>query len=154
MLSNVFLIFPSRILNKLLLLCIGIWQVLSRFNELKQKYSDLCGMYTDESKVKTKVTFEYAVDYSTRSCRLRGGCSIIIVETEAIQKALQFAKPSWKKQNVNLTNSVSLSLAVEDRECKNPLANIVLQRCQEIFTKEKYIIFIGSLTTKTECRSW
>ena len=38
----------------------------SRFNELKQKYSDFCHIYTDGSKVETKVASAYVCPYGTR----------------------------------------------------------------------------------------
>ena len=50
----------------------------SRFNELKQKYSDFCHIYTDGSKVERKVTSAYVCPYGTRSYRLRDGCSILL----------------------------------------------------------------------------
>ena len=48
----------------------------SRFNEVKQKYLDFCHIYTDGSKVETKVASAYVCPYGTRGYRLRNGCSI------------------------------------------------------------------------------
>ena len=48
----------------------------SRFNEVKQKYLDFCHIYTDGSKVETKVASAYVCPYGTRGYRLRSGCSI------------------------------------------------------------------------------
>ena len=42
----------------------------SRFNELRQKYSDFCHIYTDGSKVERKVASAYVCPYGTRSYRL------------------------------------------------------------------------------------
>ena len=60
----------------------------SRFNEVKQKYLDFCHIYTDGSKVETKVASAYVCPYGTRGYRLRDGCSIFTAEVEAINKAL------------------------------------------------------------------
>ena len=59
----------------------------SRFNELKQKYLDFCHIYTDGSKVETKVPSAYVCPYGTRGYRLRDCCSIFAAEVEAIDKA-------------------------------------------------------------------
>ena len=48
----------------------------SRFNEVKQKYLDFCHIYTDGSKVETKVASAYVCPYGTRGYRLRDGCSV------------------------------------------------------------------------------
>ena len=48
----------------------------SRFNEVKQKYLDFCHIYTDGSKVETKVASAYVCPYGTRGYGLRDGCSI------------------------------------------------------------------------------
>ena len=50
----------------------------SRFNEVKQKYLDFCHIYTDGSKVETKVASAYVCPYGTRGYRLRDGCSILL----------------------------------------------------------------------------
>ena len=57
----------------------------SRFNELRQKYSDFCHIYTDGSKVERKVASAYVCPSGTRSYRLRNGCSIFTAEVEAIK---------------------------------------------------------------------
>ena len=54
----------------------------SRYNEVKQKYLDLCHIYTDGSKVETKVASAYVCPYGTRGYRLRDGCSIFTAEVE------------------------------------------------------------------------
>ena len=50
----------------------------SRFNEVKQKYLDFCHIYTDGSKVETKVASTYVCPYGTRGYRLKDGCSILL----------------------------------------------------------------------------
>ena len=50
----------------------------SGFNEVKQKYLDFCHIYTDGSKVETKVASAYVCPYGTRGYRLRDGCSILL----------------------------------------------------------------------------
>ena len=42
----------------------------SRFNEVKQKYLDFCHIYTDGSKVETKVASAYLQSLSLRNKRL------------------------------------------------------------------------------------
>ena len=69
----------------------------SRFNEVKQKYLDFCHIYTDGSKVETKVASAYVCPYGTRGYRLRDGCSIFTAEVEAINKALTYVKVSTRK---------------------------------------------------------
>ena len=66
----------------------------SRFNELRQKYSDFCHIYTDRSKVERKVASAYVCPYGTKSYRLRDGFSIFTAEVEAIDKALRYVKVS------------------------------------------------------------
>ena len=66
----------------------------SRFNEVKQKYLDFCHIYTDGSKVETKVASAYVCPCRTRGYRLRDGCSIFTAEIEAIYKALTYVKVS------------------------------------------------------------
>ena len=50
----------------------------SRFNEVNQKYLDFCHIYTDGSKVDTKVACAFVCPYGTRGYRLRDGCSILL----------------------------------------------------------------------------
>ena len=69
----------------------------SRFNEVKQKYLDFCHIYTDGSKVETKVASAYVCPYGTRGYRLRDGCSIFTAEVEAISKALTYVKAPTRK---------------------------------------------------------
>ena len=113
----------------------------SRFNEVKQKYLDFCHMYTDGSKVETKVASAYVCPYGTRSYRLRDGCSIFTAEVEAINKALTYVKVSTRKFFVILSDSMSVLQAIESQESKNPLVNRVLQTCQELVSGNKYITF-------------
>ena len=113
----------------------------SRFNEVKQKYSDFCHIYTDGSKVETKVASAYVCPYGTRGYRLRDGCSIFTAEIEAINKALTFVKVSTRKSFVIYSDSMSVLQAIESQECKNPLVNRVLQVCQEILSNGKFITF-------------
>ena len=72
----------------------------SRFNEVKQKYLDFCHIYTDGSKVETKVASAYVCPYGKRGYRLRDGCSIFTAEVEAINKAFTYVKVSTRKSFV------------------------------------------------------
>ena len=45
----------------------------SRFNEVRQKYLDVCHIDTDGSKVETQVASAYVCPYGTRGYRLRDG---------------------------------------------------------------------------------
>ena len=69
----------------------------SRFDGVRQKYLDFCHIYTDGSKVETKVASAYVCPYGTRGYRLRDGCSIYTAEVEAIDKALTYVKVSSRK---------------------------------------------------------
>ena len=111
----------------------------SRFNEVKQKYLDFYHIYTDRSKVETKVASAYVCPYGTRGYRLRDGCSIFTAEIEAINKALTYVKVSTRKSFVIFSDSMSLLKAIESQESKNPLVNRVLQACQEILSNGKFI---------------
>ena len=102
----------------------------SRFNELRQKYSEFCHVYTDGSKVERKVASAYVCPYKTRSYRLRDGCSIFASEVEAIDKAF-----------VIFSDNMSVLQAIESQESKCPLVNRVLQTCQEILSNGKFITF-------------
>ena len=113
----------------------------SRFNELRQKYSDFCHIYTDGSKVEIKVASAYVCPYGTRSYRLRDGCSIFTAEVEAIDKALKYVKVSSVERSVIFSDSMSVLQAIESQESKNPLVNRVLQTCQIILSGNKYITF-------------
>ena len=113
----------------------------SRFNELRQKYSDFCHIYTDRSKVERKVAAAYVCPYGTRSYRLRDGCSIFTAEVEAIDKALKYVKVSSVERFVIFSDSMSVLQAIESQESKNPLVNRVLQTCQEILSNGKFITF-------------
>ena len=113
----------------------------SRFNELKQKSLDFCHIYTDGSKVETKVTSAYVCPYGTRGYRLRDGCSIFTAEVEAINKALRYVKVSTRKSCVIFSDSMSVLQAIESQESKNPLVNRVLQTCQEILFDGKFTTF-------------
>ena len=74
LLSIVFLMFPFGILNQLLLILLYpnltshllLLFLKSRFDEVKQKYLDFCHIYTDGSKVETKVASAYVFPYGTR----------------------------------------------------------------------------------------
>ena len=110
----------------------------SRLNEVKQRYLDFCHIYTDGSKVETKVASAYVCPYGTRVYRLRDGCSIFTAEVEAINKALTYVKVSSKKSFVIFSDSMSVLQAIESQESKNPLVNKVLQTCQEILSGNKY----------------
>ena len=113
----------------------------SRFNELRQKYSDFCRIYTDRSKVERKVVSAYVCPHGTRSYRLRDGCSIFTVEVEAIDKALKYVKVSSVERFVIFSDSMSVLQAIESQESKNPLVNRVLQTYQEILSNGKFITF-------------
>ena len=113
----------------------------SRFNEVKQKYSDFCHIYTDGSKVERKVTSAYVCPYGTRSYRLRDGCSIFTAEVEAIDKALKYVKVSIVERFMIFSDSMSVLQAIESQESKNPLVNKVLQTCQQILSNGKFITF-------------
>ena len=90
----------------------------SRFNEVKQKYLDFCHIYTDGSKVETKVASAYVCPYGTRGYRLRDGCSIFTAEVEAINKALTYVKVSTRKSFVIFSDSMSVLQAIESQESK------------------------------------
>ena len=113
----------------------------SRFNEVKQKYLDFCHIYTDGSKVETKVASAYVCPYGTRGYRLRNGCSIFTAEVEAINKALSYVKVSTRKSFVIFSDSMSVLQAIESQESKNPLVNRVLQACQKILSNDKFFTF-------------
>ena len=113
----------------------------SRFNEVKQKYLDFCHIYTDGSKVETKVASAYVCPYGTRGYRLRDGCSIFTAEVEAINKALTYVKVSTKQSFVIFSDSMSVLQAIESQESKNPLVNRVLEACQKILSDGKFITF-------------
>ena len=113
----------------------------SRFNEVNEKYFDFCHIYTDGSKVETKVASAYVCPYGTRGYRLRDGCSIFTAEIEAIDKASTYVKVSTRKSFVMFSDSMSAIQAIESQESKNPLVNRVLQACQEILSNGKFITF-------------
>ena len=113
----------------------------SRFNAVKQKYLDFCHIYTDGSKVETKVASAYVCPYGTKGYRLRDGSSIFTAEVEAINQALTFVKVSTRKSFVIFSDSMSVLQAIESRESKNPLVNSVLQACLEILSNGKFITF-------------
>ena len=113
----------------------------SRFNELRQKYSDFCHIYTDGSKVERKEASAYVCPYGTRSYRQIGGWSIFTAEVEAIDKALKYVKISSEERFVIFFDSMSVLQAIESQESKNPLVNRVLQTCQEILSNGKFITF-------------
>ena len=69
----------------------------SQFDEIRQKYLDFCHVYTDRSKVETKVSSAYVFRYGTWGYRLRNGYSIFTAEVEAINKALTYVKVSARK---------------------------------------------------------
>ena len=108
----------------------------SRFNELKQKYSDFCRMYTDG-----KVASAYVAPFGTRSCKLRDGCSIFTAEVEAICSAFKYVKVSSVERFVIFSDSMSVLQAIQSQESKNPLVNRVLQTCQEVLFNSKFITF-------------
>ena len=70
----------------------------SRFNEVKQKYLAFCHIYTDGSKVETKVASAYVCPYGTRGYRLRDGCSIFTAVFSLLQKML------YQKHNLHILN--------------------------------------------------
>ena len=113
----------------------------SRFHEVKQKYLDFCHIYTDGSKVETKVASAYVCPYGTRGYRRRDACSSFTAEVEAINKALTYVKVSSRKSFVIFSDSMSVLQAIESQESKNPLVNRVFQTCQEISSNGKYIAF-------------
>ena len=102
---------------------------------------DFCHIYTDGSKVETKVASEYVCLYGTRGYRLRDCCSIFTAEIEAINKALTYVKVSTRKSCVIFSDSMSVLQVIESQESKNPLVNRVLQACQEIISNGKFITF-------------
>ena len=99
---------------------------------------DFCHIYSDGSKVETKVASAYVCPYGTRGYRLRDGCSIFTAEIEAIDKALTCVKVSARKSFVIFSDSMSVLQAIESQESKNPLVNRVLQ---EILSNGKFITF-------------
>ena len=113
----------------------------SRCNEVKQKYLDFCHIYTDGSKVETKVASAYVCPYGTRGYRLRYGCSIFTAEIEAINKALTYVKVSTRRSFVIFSDSMSVLQAIESQESKNPLVDRVLQAYQKILSNGTFITF-------------
>ena len=113
----------------------------SWFNEVKQKPFDFCHIYTDGSKVETKVASAYVCPYGTRGCRLRDGCSIFTAEVEVINKTLTNVKVSTRKSFLIFSDSMSVLQANESQESNNPLVNRVLQACREILSNGKFITF-------------
>ena len=69
----------------------------SGFNEVVQRYLDFCHIYTDGSKVETKVASAYVCPYGTRGNRLRDGCSVFTAEVEVFNKALTYVNVSTRK---------------------------------------------------------
>ena len=130
------LLYPNLTSHLLLLLFFK-----SRFNEVKQKYLDFCHIYTDGSKVETKVASAYVCPYGKIGYRLRDGCSILTAEVEAINKAVTYVKVSTRKSFVIFSDSMSVLQAIESHESKNPLVNRVLQACQEILSNGKFTTF-------------
>ena len=113
------------------------------FNELKEKYKGYCQIYTDGSKVEAKVASAvYVTGCSDLSYRLRNGCSIFTAETEAIYKALCFVSYSSRTHFVIFSDSLSVLQAIHGQESQNPLVNKVIQACQDIFQKKKYIVML------------
>ena len=102
----------------------------SRFNEVRQKYLDFCHIYTDGSKVETKVASAYVCPYRTIGYKLRDGCNIFTAEVEAINKALTYVNVSTRNSFVIFSDSMFVLQAIESQESKNPLVNRVLQTCQ------------------------
>ena len=113
----------------------------SRFNEIKQKYLDFCHIYTDGSKVETKVASAYVCPYETRGYRLRDSCRIFTAEVEAINKALTYVNVSSRKSFIIFSDTMSVLQAIESQKSKSPLVNRVLQTCQEILSNGKFITF-------------
>ena len=116
---------------------------------------DFCHIYTDGSKVETKVASAYVCPCGTRGYRLRDGargyrlrdgCSIFTAEVEAINKALTYIKVSSRKSFVIFSDSMSVLQAIESQKSKNPLVNRVLQTCQEILSGNRYITFCWILS--------
>ena len=118
----------------------------SPFNEVKQKFLDFCHIYTDGSKVETKVASAYVCPYGTRGYRLRDGCSIFIAEVEDIKKALTYVKVSTRRSFVIFSESMPVLQAIESQESKNPLVNRVLQACQENYLTVNLLHFAGFRT--------
>ena len=56
---------------------------------------DFCHIYTDGSKIETKVASAYVCPYGTRGYRLREGCSIFTAEVEAIKICKSFYKEKF-----------------------------------------------------------
>ena len=107
----VFPMFPFRILNQFLFILLypNYCTVLkSQFNEVRQKYLDFCHIYTDGSKVDTKVASAYVWPYGTRGYRLRDGCSAFTAEVEAINKALTYVKVSTRKNSIIFSEGMSV----------------------------------------------
>ena len=120
----------------------------SRFNEVRQKYLDFCHIYTDGSKVETKVASAYVCPYGTRGYRLRDGCSIFTAEVEAINKVLTYVNVSTRKSFVIFSDSMSVLRAIESQESENPLVNRVLQTCQEYYLTVNSLHFAGFPATE------
>ena len=74
----------------------------SRVDEVKQKYFDFCHIYSDGSKIETKVASAYVCPYGTRGYRLKYFCSTFTAEIETINKALTYIKASTRKKNCNI----------------------------------------------------
>ena len=102
---------------------------------------DFCHIYTDGSRVETKVASAFVCPNGTCGYRLRDGCSVFTAEVEAINKALTYVKVFSRKDFVVLSDSMSVLQAIESQESKNPLVNRVLQACEEISSNGKFITF-------------
>ena len=82
------------------------------FNEARQIYLNFCHIYTDGSKVETKLASAYVCPYGTRGYRLRDGCRVFTAEVEAINKALTYVNVSTRKSFVIFSDSMSVLQAI------------------------------------------
>ena len=116
--------FPFGILNQLLLILLYpnltshlLLQLFLKVDlmRVKQKYLDFFHIYTDGSKVETKVASAYACPYGVRGYKLRDGCSIFTAEVEAINKALTYVNVSTRKSFLIFSDSMSVLQAIESQ---------------------------------------
>ena len=87
---------------------------------------DFRHIYTDRSKVESKVASAYVCPYGTRGYRLRDGCSIFTAVVEAINEALTCVKVSTGNSFVIFSTSMPVLQVIDSQESKNHLINRVL----------------------------
>jgi ribonuclease HI len=113
----------------------------TKFNELRDRYSDYHSVYTDGSKEGERVAAAAVGSRRTLSSRLPDKASVSSAELKAILMALDYVSRSTGDKHIIFSDSLSSLQSLCNSKCKNPLVQKIVSKYSSLSSQGKDIIF-------------